>query len=352
MKTVKETYFDDFKCAADKCRQTCCSGWQIVIDDDSLEKYDTYSGSLSKDFDENVDFEEGCFNQCENGDCSFLNSFGLCNLIIKGGEEMLCDTCRLYPRHCEEFEDVREWSLSVSCPEVAKMLCRQDRPIEFLVTQDALTDPLEDEFDDFDVFTYDKLVTARQVMFDIINDTKLNIYEKCGVLLEFSKRLQKNYDDGDVFLMEEECDKMRDRVYLQKLSKDFSINIKDFVVENIGYFDGLTRLSKDFEKNLKKLKNTEKISEADNELWISNLLTMYVYTYFCGSVYNGFIFANTYLCVFCVLFTKAYFDCCEKNGDAEVQEESPVRSIVTISRECEHADENVNALLERFDKLV
>ena len=32
-------YYDDFTCIADACEDTCCAGWQIVIDKESLQKY-------------------------------------------------------------------------------------------------------------------------------------------------------------------------------------------------------------------------------------------------------------------------------------------------------------------------
>ena len=32
-------YYKEFKCTADKCEDTCCAGWQIVIDDKALNKY-------------------------------------------------------------------------------------------------------------------------------------------------------------------------------------------------------------------------------------------------------------------------------------------------------------------------
>ena len=40
---------------------------------------------------------------------------------------MFCKTCRQYPRHEEEYENVRELSLSLSCPEAARMILSQDR---------------------------------------------------------------------------------------------------------------------------------------------------------------------------------------------------------------------------------
>ena len=46
------------------------------------------------------------------------------------------ETCRRYPRHIEEFEGVREMTLSVSCPEVAKILLQRKEPVQFLIHED------------------------------------------------------------------------------------------------------------------------------------------------------------------------------------------------------------------------
>lgn len=83
------------------------------------------------------------------------------------GEESLCRTCRMYPRHVEEFEDVREVTLSVSCPEVARILMSKKEPVRFLTYEDEK----EEYDDDFDPFLYSKLADARQVMIDIFDSS-------------------------------------------------------------------------------------------------------------------------------------------------------------------------------------
>ena len=39
MDYIYPEYYKEFKCIADKCPDTCCAGWKIMIDDKSLEKY-------------------------------------------------------------------------------------------------------------------------------------------------------------------------------------------------------------------------------------------------------------------------------------------------------------------------
>ena len=37
-------YYKEFQCTADKCEDTCCAGWQIMVDDRSLAKYKKMCG--------------------------------------------------------------------------------------------------------------------------------------------------------------------------------------------------------------------------------------------------------------------------------------------------------------------
>ena len=39
-------YYKEFTCIADKCEDTCCAGWQIVIDKKSLNKYKHVKGKF------------------------------------------------------------------------------------------------------------------------------------------------------------------------------------------------------------------------------------------------------------------------------------------------------------------
>ena len=39
MLIVYPDYYKDFLCVAGECEDTCCAGWEIVIDPKSLKKY-------------------------------------------------------------------------------------------------------------------------------------------------------------------------------------------------------------------------------------------------------------------------------------------------------------------------
>ena len=108
--------------------------------------------------------EEGAFRQYEKR-CAFLNEENLCDLYIEGnGSGMFCKTCRLYPRHVEEFEGLREISLSLSCPEAANLILGCEEPVRFL---EAENPDREETYEDFDFFLFTKLEDARTLIFQI-----------------------------------------------------------------------------------------------------------------------------------------------------------------------------------------
>ena len=152
MKYTIPHYFEDFKCVAAECEDTCCAGWQIVIDEDSLDRYEQVEGPFGNRLANSIDWEEGTFLQYERERrCAFLNDNNLCEMYERLGEVSLCFTCANYPRHIEEFENLREVTLTISCPEVARILLEQKEPVYF--TEEEI-DGEEEEFEDFDLFYF------------------------------------------------------------------------------------------------------------------------------------------------------------------------------------------------------
>lgn len=115
MQITKPTFYKEFSCIAGACPDTCCAGWQIMIDEKSLQKYRRFKGPFRNRLHNDIDWKEHSFCQYDKR-CAFLNEDNLCDIYSEAGKDMLCDTCQKYPRHIEEFEGLREYSLSLSCP--------------------------------------------------------------------------------------------------------------------------------------------------------------------------------------------------------------------------------------------
>lgn len=194
-------YYKKFNCIADKCPDTCCGKWQIVIDDDSLERYQEYDGEYKSELHRKVNWKEGVFRHGRSGKCAFLRDDMLCDMYIHMGKDSLCTTCREYPRHTEEFENVREVSLSLSCPEVARILMNIMDKVTFVTEEDD-----EDEvFDDFDYFLYSNLEDIREEILKIIQDRNTDIRDRVRRVLQIGASAQRHYDEGDL-VMWDECE--------------------------------------------------------------------------------------------------------------------------------------------------
>ena len=49
-------YYKEFSCIAGACPDTCCAGWQIVIDDQTLKKYQHFKGPFRNRLHNDIDW--------------------------------------------------------------------------------------------------------------------------------------------------------------------------------------------------------------------------------------------------------------------------------------------------------
>ncbi|MBE6729449.1 MAG: hypothetical protein E7568_04385 [Ruminococcaceae bacterium] len=118
MKIYAPSYYKKFKCIADKCMHNCCIGWEIDIDDLSLEKYKS-----DKIIADKISFTPTShFIMGSDGRCPFLNNQNLCEIIKKYGEENLCQICRDHPRFFNFYDTRSEYGLGLVCEAAAKLI--------------------------------------------------------------------------------------------------------------------------------------------------------------------------------------------------------------------------------------
>ncbi len=116
-------YYEKFRCIAEKCRHNCCIGWEIDIDEKTLEFYDSVEGDFSERLQKNIDRgDTPCFRLSENERCPFLNNSNLCDIITTLGEENLCDICSEHPRFHNELPDRIESGLGLCCEEAGRII--------------------------------------------------------------------------------------------------------------------------------------------------------------------------------------------------------------------------------------
>lgn len=366
----KPQYYDNFTCIADRCPDTCCAGWQIVIDDTSLENYGKISGTFGERLRKSIDWEEGIFRQNQRR-CAFLNQENLCDLYRELGADSLCDTCRMYPRHVEEYEDLREFSLSLSCPVAAEMILGCKEQVRFLEAEDDVEEQ-EEEYEDFDIILFDWLEEAREVLLEVIQDRSLPVSARMLVLLNVSFLSQKALDQGILLEMDlraevEKAVSESRKTSVQKQGEKVFQN-KILLLKDLQKLEVLreewTELLHRLEKNLyargvedyealreEFLESVQETSSQKKqwEIYEEQLLVFFVYTYFCGAVYDDMIYTKAVLAVFSVLWIEELWMERWLSKGKKLEFQDMVQAAYTYAREIEHSDENLNLLEEFFD---
>lgn len=371
MRYIYPDYYREFHCTADACRDTCCAGWQICIDDKALKKYRQVDGDYRQKVRHSIDWHRKMFRQKNGKRCAFLRDDNLCDMYKNLGKESLCRTCRLYPRHIEEFEGVREISLSASCPEVARMLLTRTEPVRLLnVERNG-----EEEYEDFDPFLYSVLVDARELILGILQNQELPIDTRILMMLGIAWDTQRRVDKGELFACEDAFEKYRTgkvrpaaerrrqqhkqdaegrfrfmkRLFknlyqLELLSEDWYVRLKK--TEHILYETNSSlyqKLTREFKKWLSE-------STLDWEMMAQQLCVYYVYTYFCGSVYDGRIFAQAQMAAAYVYMVKEMLTAEWSLNNRTLETDEIIDVVYQFSRELEHSDNNLIKWEELLEK--
>ena len=121
MKLYAPRYYKKFKCIADKCEHSCCIGWEIDIDEKTLEKYDSLNGGYGKCIKASISKEDTAHFKLLGERCPHLDESGLCKIITNLGEGYLCDICREHPRFYN-FTSIAEVGIGMSCREAAEII--------------------------------------------------------------------------------------------------------------------------------------------------------------------------------------------------------------------------------------
>ena len=367
--TVPE-YYNQFQCLASACPATCCAGWQIVIDEKTQEKYRNYKGSFGNRLKNSIDWKDGTFQQY-HGRCAFLNEENLCDIHIEAGHDALCRTCRRYPKHVEVYENEREVSLSLSCPAAARLIMGQKQPCRFRSVENGG----EESEKDFDEFVYSALQDCRKVMLTLVQDRSVSLQLRMARVLALAHDVQNRIERNRVFEVEtvlERYQRPQARELLDAKLCRFAehskqqqgarawledwITVRWRMLDLFREFEVLDPLWTEdlqmyrrclYEKGCatyldQELQWTERSEEWETEY--EQILVYFLFTYFCGAVYDGDVMRKVQMAVESVLILS------ELGMAAWMQEgtlptfEDRMRLAWRYSRELEHSDPNLAAM--------
>ena len=179
MKTIIPNYYNKFNCIANKCHHNCCIGWEIDIDEETLDIYKSHKGKFSRTLKNGIDHKEdyASFKLDGKGRCVFLNSDNLCDIILNLGEKSLCQVCSDHPRFRNFYETATEVGLGLCCEEAGRIILGQTEKLKFSVdNQDNETDNEEEKL----------FLEYKQSLLNTLQNDKYTLSERINLLLDES----------------------------------------------------------------------------------------------------------------------------------------------------------------------
>ena len=216
-------FYDHFLCIGDSCKDCCCIGWELDIDDDTFEYYKSVPGpfgdrlrgcmsaarKVSPDApgDDSLFGDDGgstMYRLKIDGRCPFLNSKNLCDIVLNLGPQALCQICSEYPRYSFEFDGAVEKSLTISCEEAGRLMFLSDVPIGFVETEAGgwmpsdgpEADAYSPENDpDEEIFRTISLIRSASIR--ILENRRIDLADRIGHFLALCTEAQRALDLAD-----------------------------------------------------------------------------------------------------------------------------------------------------------
>lgn len=197
MRIIAPEYYCEFKCISHQCKHSCCIGWEIDVDAETMEKYNKIDGTFGQKLKVNIEINDecACFMLSDNERCPFLNKDNLCDIILEFGEEYLSQICTDHPRFRNFFDNTTEIGLGLCCEEAGRIILSQHSPFKLIIIDD---DNEKNDNSDYDAFT-----KIRKIVLNILTDREFSIDERVNNLKDFFNfdLPQKNiYEWCEVFL--------------------------------------------------------------------------------------------------------------------------------------------------------
>lgn len=367
MKVRVPDYYDNFKCIAGACTDTCCAGWQVDVDDDSFAYYKTIEGSfgelLHSVMVEGKKGEEGQFIIRPDGRCPFLNDGNLCDLYTALGKEALCRTCEQYPRFTTEYGNIRETGIALSCITAAELILKDNRTPGFVEFEDKEAYP---QLNNIDAELYFALVKARDRIYEICADRKYDIWDRMTAVTFFATDLQKNIRKITDF--QKITDKYTDEYIEAALTaahrETFTeSDICDIYKKYYYSYLKLVIIKKEWPKLVDEVYDSVLVpghnelgrifSEYSKEFGyeLENAFTYFIYRYFLKAVFDKDVLTKVKIAVVSVLLIYQ----CEIaefiSKGKKLTFDDRVNIMHLYSREVEHSEENFEKMCRNFRKM-
>lgn len=366
MKVRIPHFYDEFCCTGSACPDTCCIGWLIEIDDDAYNRFMKMEGEFGERVRKNIiTREDGRFFALNHdGRCAFLNEDNLCEMVIRMGDEALCSLCDNYPRVGVEFGDLRELCLSISCPEVSRLILSSREPICFGEWHKEEEAAGKDYTKDW---VFQALLEARDVLFGILQNRELSVKDRAVLFLMYASQIQNTIDNEKTDRLPDIASKFSDTKYIERcllsVKQGNAESVKGFLEELFGFIEGLENINEKWILLLKQTADRIREHEAEEleqtgwefavyyrgeEYVYEHLMVYYVYRYFMKMIFDGDLYSKAVMCIVTLICIREMNITCWYHKDRQFNIEDQIKINYLYSKEIEHCEENLTGLYDEF----
>ncbi|MBX9974389.1 flagellin lysine-N-methylase [Cytobacillus firmus] len=233
-------YMTQFSCIGSACEDSCCIGWRVNIDEDTYRKYkksrDTelkplFGKNVTRQRSNTTSTSYAKIKMGNGGRCSFLSEENLCKVQLNLGEELLSNTCAIYPRTINSINGVIEKSATMSCPEAARLALLNPKGIEFdeieesTNTRGFMVKQIETEHSKYRNKPQKYFWELRIFSIQVLQDRTYTLAERLIILGMFYQKIQEQINkDGDVYAIPNEIAKFTNLMANQGM-KDLLVEI-------------------------------------------------------------------------------------------------------------------------------
>lgn len=186
MKHLAPSFFRAFACAGGACPESCCrAGWEIIPDAETLKLYETFHGAAGARVQAGIiPGKEPLLRQTPDRVCVLLDPDGLCHVQKHFGHEALCRVCREYPRFHREFGNLTEHGVSLSCPTAYALAV--GAPLQWESWEDEA--PIVPN--ELDPDAYLRLRRGRELALELLGQETLPLAQRIALVLRLASAMQ------------------------------------------------------------------------------------------------------------------------------------------------------------------
>lgn len=190
-------FAERFRCIGPRCEDTCCSGWTVYVDKKTYKAYRKEAVPALEPMVANMArLEDSAGTEAyasirtlgERRQCPALQD-GMCSVQASLGESYLPNVCHTYPRTHRRLLGQVEQTITLSCPEAARLALLAEDAFDFVEAPAQLRESALDEVGERFGVPPEIMAETRIFCLNLMRTRELPLWQRLALLGSFCDAL-------------------------------------------------------------------------------------------------------------------------------------------------------------------